>query len=515
MIEHMFVGEDGPDDRAQPTEPAEPLAPAASPGATEPVARPEPLAPAEPIELTDAPGMARSEPPDGAGAVLSGLRQVLGSFSGTELPAMDGRELMGAVLSLESLQRSLDAVKCAAVQRLDSTGATVASSGLRTKGWKAHRCHLPHRSVSRELRIGSAMQRFDLLGSALGDGRISADHVEAVANASNPRVEDSLVTLQADIVEFAERHRFSHFRSWLASLVELLDADGAEPDHGDANQASMAADGQGSLHLVMDLSGSDAVVAQRIINEETDRQYRSARHEHEAAGVAMPSAQQLRARAVVELLRRGAVADPSSTRTAVEAVVNVTVDERGGPVSVRSIDGVQLDASSTAVLLCDALLQPLATTTAGDPLAFGRTRRWFTRAQHKALAARDGGCVFPGCDQPTSRCDAHHVLEWSRGGATDLLNAALLCRRHHRLEHSGTAWELAVVSIDDLGEELLEQHRRRARRSGLQPSGQVRVWHAPDGRVLLAQTAMDHHPPTRVPHAAAGGTSISGSRHGP
>ena len=120
----------------------------------------------------------------------------------------------------------------------------------------------------REVRLGTTLERFGGLAAALGDGRISAEHVLAVANACNPRVEAALVEVQEQIIEFASRHRFSHFRSWLASLVQLLDADGPEPDHGEANHASMAADGEGNLHLVMALTGSDAVVAQHIIDTE-------------------------------------------------------------------------------------------------------------------------------------------------------------------------------------------------------------------------------------------------------
>jgi hypothetical protein len=58
-----------------------------------------------------------------------------------------------------------------------------------------------------------------------------------------------------------------------------------------------------------------------------------------------------------------------------------------------------------------------------------------------ALAVRDRGCVFPGCDRPLSWCDAHHLWHWVDGGPTDLNNLALLCRAHHRAVHEG-GWQL-------------------------------------------------------------------------
>jgi hypothetical protein len=38
---------------------------------------------------------------------------------------------------------------------------------------------------------------------------------------------------------------------------------------------------------------------------------------------------------------------------------------------------------------------------------------------------------------------AHHVVHWADGGPTSLDNLLLLCRRHHRLVHTGFGLELA------------------------------------------------------------------------
>ncbi|MFV0316101.1 MAG: HNH endonuclease signature motif containing protein, partial [Microthrixaceae bacterium] len=228
------------------------------------------------------------------------------------------------------------------------------------------------------------------------------------------------------------------------------------------------------------------------------------------------------ARAVIELLRRGADPDPNNAAAVTEAVVTLPVDRDGKPGPVCTADGEPVDAATAAVLLCDALLQPVGVDPSGVPLNWGRRRRLFTPAQRTALGVRDGGCVFPGCDQPVSRCDAHHQQPWETGGATDLVNGALLCRRHHRLEHSNTDWKLHTVTITELPAELADAHRQRAATAGLDPDDSassactghpgspgspgnpgscggmgntVRIWTGPDGQTLLAQIAADHHPP--------------------
>ena len=70
----------------------------------------------------------------------------------------------------------------------------------------------------------------------------------------------------------------------------------------------------------------------------------------------------------------------------------------------------------------------------GELLSLGRKRRTISPALRRALAARDRGCRFPGCENRRF-VDGHHVRHWSQGGETRLDNLVSLCRRHHRLLH--------------------------------------------------------------------------------
>lgn len=71
-----------------------------------------------------------------------------------------------------------------------------------------------------------------------------------------------------------------------------------------------------------------------------------------------------------------------------------------------------------------------------QPVDLGRTERCFTPAQRIVISARDGGCIFPGCDRPPSWSEVHHVHEWQHGGRTDVRDGVLLCRHHHMLLHN-------------------------------------------------------------------------------
>jgi Domain of unknown function (DUF222)/HNH endonuclease len=88
-----------------------------------------------------------------------------------------------------------------------------------------------------------------------------------------------------------------------------------------------------------------------------------------------------------------------------------------------------------------ALLPPALGGAPSQPLDVGRASRVVTPAQRSALAARDGGCVFPDCTRPLAWCEDHHLWHWADGGPTDLENLALVCRAHHRAVHEG-GWQL-------------------------------------------------------------------------
>jgi hypothetical protein len=93
---------------------------------------------------------------------------------------------------------------------------------------------------------------------------------------------------------------------------------------------------------------------------------------------------------------------------------------------------------------CDAILQKALLSSGGALLDLGRDTRTVSRAQRRALNARDRGCVIPGCSAPATWCDAHHVTYWRNGGPTDISNLALVCGRDHTLIHLGI-WELVMI----------------------------------------------------------------------
>ncbi|GAA3861953.1 hypothetical protein GCM10022381_02770 [Leifsonia kafniensis] len=94
----------------------------------------------------------------------------------------------------------------------------------------------------------------------------------------------------------------------------------------------------------------------------------------------------------------------------------------------------------------------------GQCINVGRDQRLFTQRQRTGLAARDGGCRWPGCDRPASWCEAHHIEHWkAEQGKTDIADGVLLCKAHHLLLHDnhwhvfrtgGDYWLLPPLAVD-------------------------------------------------------------------
>jgi hypothetical protein len=108
----------------------------------------------------------------------------------------------------------------------------------------------------------------------------------------------------------------------------------------------------------------------------------------------------------------------------------------GGAIAELAFAG-PIDPETARRLACDAGVARIITDPGGLPLELGRRVRTVPAYLRRALAVRDRGCIYPGCDRPPERCEAHHFWHWVDGGPTDLTNTGLLCRVHHHWVHDG------------------------------------------------------------------------------
>ena len=151
---------------------------------------------------------------------------------------------------------------------------------------------------------------------------------------------------------------------------------------------------------------------------------------------------------VLQLLRSATLVADADTRAIVgsrlPAVrVLVAVDALENGAGHGRLEGVDIPVSLSTVQRAVCSTSTVAIDFFTDqPLNVGREQRLFTKRQRIALAARDGGCMWPTCDRPPSWTEAHHTRQWKRDhGSTDIADGILLCRHHHMLLHNN-GWEI-------------------------------------------------------------------------
>ncbi|MDN4642114.1 DUF222 domain-containing protein [Agreia sp. PsM10] len=156
--------------------------------------------------------------------------------------------------------------------------------------------------------------------------------------------------------------------------------------------------------------------------------------------------------AVMTLLELAATSPTASLLNGAAPTVNVhvTLDDLQTGHGAAWIDGSTepIPISTVDQLRCHGGTITTLFGKHGEILHHGKTKRLATRRQRRALAARDGRCVIPGCAAPPSRCQAHHVTPWVSEnyppGRTDIDNLVLLCPFHHATIHT-SAWQLVMI----------------------------------------------------------------------
>ena len=155
-----------------------------------------------------------------------------------------------------------------------------------------------------------------------------------------------------------------------------------------------------------------------------------------------------------------------------QIVVTIDATTLATGIGEATLDtGSLVSAAEARGLACNAGLLPVVLDGESKILDLGMSQRLFDRYQRLALAVRDKGCIWPGCDRPPAWCEAHHIKAWHLGGPTDLSNGCLLCGFHHRLLHKGE-WHI-VMAPDGIPElippERIDPHRRPIRHQRLKP----------------------------------------------
>lgn len=367
---------------------------------------------------------------------MSTLRSALDELRLEDLRSVDDQGLAADLDELERASRVLVAERSRRLAEFERRGAFATDGCLSVTAWLAQRHRRSHAGAAAQVRHARTLERMRGTRDALAAGEISTDAVRLLASARESSPEAFAETEDA-LVEAARTMSVGELRDVIASWRIAADREGALQDEDrrfERRSLFVSPTWGGMVRVDGDLdpeTGQTLITALRAV---TDAEARTGR------GPDLRSPAQRRADALGEVCRRwlASAARPSVAGELPHLVVTVDLDALRGHGGLAKLDDAGPITPETARrLACEANVTRVITGPSSEPLDVGRRTKVVPAPLRRAVAVRDRGCRFPGCERPPGWCDAHHVRHWADGGETSLANLVLLCRPHHRAIHRG------------------------------------------------------------------------------
>ena len=359
----------------------------------------------------------------------------------------DDRRLLTEVDSAAEALARAHAHWLALLAEAECRESSTHETGMPTASWLAAGSRHSARAARSEVRLATLLQRRPAVSAALAAGSVSLEQASVLAHGLDRLPHeldaDQVAQVEGHLVALAGEFGPTALRTLVKHAVEVVAPDVAEAVALESlERAEKAQQRERHLSWRRDhdggwlLSGKLTALDGELLTQHLDA-LASAERLADAASGLDTSRSQARADALALAVCHhatctgGPVRGGDATRVLVTLRYDDLLTGLGRATLVET--GEPLSASRARHLACAAGLLPVVLDGRSLPLELGRLERLFSTAQRAALALRDGGCAFPGCDRPPSDCEAHHRTPWAQGGRTDIGDGVLLCPHHHRL----------------------------------------------------------------------------------
>lgn len=224
----------------------------------------------------------------------------------------------------------------------------------------------------------------------------------------------------------------------------------------------------------------DAVIVRGVLDEATERVLDRHRRDVRASGslVTAPTRAEARAEALSELLISALTKPDGRLRIS----LSVACDTDGTLMTSSGAVVGRVAAGGARTLPSDGLLRWMAARSSLSAMHFDAQRN-ITAMGHPvrstgqglamALRLRDGGCVFPGCDETPDGCAPFHVTDTDDNAPSDPANVALVCTHHMRFVTDGR-WSFVALGDQWFEWVTVAGARLRSQRHGTRPEPDAR-----------------------------------------
>jgi len=287
--------------------------------------------------------------------------------------------------------------------------------------WLAAQVDWDHATARRVSSLGRMLRQFPVTAAKAGDGSLSSARLGVLARAAR-RFEDPYQRDEGMLLEFSRDLTLRDLHRAVDHWENVVEAVTAEDDAVDrANRAYLHAsptlDGWVKIDGFLDKERGET-----ILTALDTAMMPEARATGSAEEARQPS--QRRVDALTDICSQFLSNYPGEiggNRPHVSLLVDAqTLRSGDGKVCELTFTGT-ITPETARRILCDSVVTPRIVNTEGQPLWLERSVRTATPAQRRALAARDKGCRWNGCDRPPQWCDAHHIDSWTEwDGQTDI-----------------------------------------------------------------------------------------------
>ncbi|WP_435747529.1 DUF222 domain-containing protein [Nocardioides sp. SYSU DS0663] len=389
------------------------------------------------------------------------LRAELDGLAEVPLFGLGPGETGATLVELTRLAAQVAELELRVAAHAEEVGVEQQSGATSTASWWAHQTQQDRRAAAGRVRLADALGRFHSVREALAAGRMNAEQARVVTRALDRLPDD----LDPEVLARAERHLVAeaadhdpralaiigkHLLTVIAPEIgEAHDARALEREEREARAKAwltMCPDGQGSVRGKFQIPSLHAAMLSKMLLAFAAPKHQAATKASTDAGEQQqvverrPSPERM-GDAFCELLER-LPAEDLPTLGGLNASVVVLIDYRGladGLARATLDNGEPISASMARRMACEAGLIPAVLGRSSELLDLGRTARFFSGAQRRALNITQPTCTAVGCDWPAYLCHAHHdAMPWSRDGRTDLADGRNLCPHHHARIHDPT-----------------------------------------------------------------------------
>ncbi len=368
--------------------------------------------------------------------VMNALRTCLDDLRSQPLRQLTDEQLEERLTDLARTRRVVEAESARTVAEIERRGSFGVDGHLSVTSFVESRLGVGWSEAAREVRMARALEHMPAAREALGLGEVSSSAIGALAAAreANP---EAFSEVEEDLVEVARTMPARGLRLAVERWRVRVEPSAAEREDAERYErrcihVSRARDGM--VRVDGNLDPETGATLGTALDAVTGAWARR-------GGDDPRSPAQRRADALGEVCRGWLSHSDRPTvggeRPHITVVADLETLEGRSPGRSETSVGTPVPAETVRRLACDAQVSRVITSGRSEPLDVGRTVRVVPPSLRRALSVRDRGCAFPTCDRPVSWCDAHHVRHWVDGGQTEISNLVLLCRRHHRMTHTG------------------------------------------------------------------------------